>query len=131
MLVLVNDKVVFYTAWREKMTRYKSEEFGNQRAALIKETDGKTGRGDAYGEYIQLKEGDVFQIVIGEIPGGRVGGVLKVQVKDKHYKDDDHDDPILHPFVAGELSRDEKKALENSKFELKLTQIPEFKFVTE
>ncbi|MDP4624479.1 MAG: hypothetical protein NWT08_04990 [Akkermansiaceae bacterium] len=59
-----------------------------------------------------------------------VGGALKIQVKDKHYKEDNHDDPILHPFVAGELSRDEKKALEISGIELKLTQIPEFKFVT-
>ncbi|MDP4625166.1 MAG: hypothetical protein NWT08_08510 [Akkermansiaceae bacterium] len=130
MLVLVNDEVVFYTAWREDKTRYKSKEFGNQRAAKIKETGGLTGIGDAYGEYIQLKKGDTLQIVVAEIPGGNIGGTLKVQVKDKHYKDDKHDDPILHPFVAGELSRDDEKVLEESGIEFDLRQIPEFKFST-
>lgn len=130
MIVLVNGEVVFYTCWREDMTRYKSEDFGNQRAKKIKETGGKTGIGDAYGEYIQLKKGDVFQVVIGEVPGGNIGGVLKVQVKDKHYKEDNHDDPILHPFVAGELSRDQEKALEATNLGFNLRQIPEFKFVT-
>lgn len=129
MLVLVNGEVVFYTAWREDQTRYKSEEFGNQRAELIKETDGKTGLGDAYGEYIQLKKDDVLQIVVAEIPGGNIGGTLKVQLKDQRYKDNKHDDPILHPFVAGELSRDEEKALELSGIEFEFRKLPVFKFV--
>ncbi|MGJ8634232.1 MAG: hypothetical protein ACSHX7_09960 [Luteolibacter sp.] len=129
MLVLVNGEVVFYTAWREGKTRYKSEEFGKQRAAMIKETGGVTGLGDAYGEYLQLKKGDVVQIVIAEIPGGRVGGALKVQEEGKTYRKDDHGDPILPPFVVGKLSRDEEEALENTPLKLKFTSIPKFKFV--
>jgi hypothetical protein len=127
MMVLVNGKVVFYTAWYENKTRYKSKEYGNLRKENIKR---RNGSGDSYGEYIELKKGDTFQIVVAEIPGGKIGGVLKVQIKDKSYKEDKHDDPILHPFVAGKLSRDERKALESSRLELKLTQIPEFTFAT-
>ncbi|MEP3211884.1 MAG: hypothetical protein ABJQ29_01700 [Luteolibacter sp.] len=130
MLVLVNDKVVFYTAWREDKTKYKSTEFGKQRADKIKQTGGMTGIGDAYGDYIQLKKGDVLQIALAEIPGGNIGGVLKVQEKGKNYREDKHDDPILHPFVAGKLSRDQEKTLEETGFEFNLRSIPKFTFVT-
>ncbi|WP_411827810.1 hypothetical protein [Luteolibacter sp. AS25] len=128
MLVLVNGKVVFYTAWREGKTKYKSAEFGKFRANKVKETGGMTGSGDAYGDYLQLRKGDVVQIALAEIPGGKIGGVLKVQVKGQSYRNDKNDDPILHPFIAGKLSRDEEKALEKTGFEYNLRSIPEFKF---
>lgn len=131
MLVLVNGKVVFYTSFQPEAIRYESEEYGKQRQAYIDAAKHFVGKGDAYGEYVELKKGDELKIVIVEIPGGGMGGTLKVQVKDEKYKEDSHGDPILHPFVAGKLSRDDKEKLEKSRIEFDLRGIPDFKFVTE
>ncbi|MEP2777224.1 MAG: hypothetical protein ABJQ29_01695 [Luteolibacter sp.] len=127
MLVLVNDKVVFFTAWVEDKTKYKSKEISKQRKARLKGDEG-VGMGDAYGDYIQLRKGDVIQIAIAEIPGGHIGGALKVQVKGKTYETDKFGDPILPPFVVGELTENEKNALGNSGTQFNMNDIPVFKF---
>ena len=122
MMVMVNDKLVFYSVWNN-YGRRKAFGESNRR----KQSDTGTN-GDNYGEYIKLKKGDKLKLVFAEVPGGNVGGALKVQLKGKEYKMDHFEDPILHPFVTKELDADNIALLKKSKYQLDLKEVPVFKF---
>ena len=81
------------------------------------------------GEYITLRERDKIKICLGEVPGGNFSGRLHVQLKSVEYKKDEYDDPVLHPFISGELTAEEKAKLPPSLFNLE--KIPVFKFKKE
>lgn len=58
-----------------------------------------------YGEWFSLRKGDTIDVNvgIGERPGGKVGFVLMIQKKGVEYKKDSAGNPILPPFVFGQL----------------------------
>lgn len=118
--VIVNGKVVFYSAWQDA-NRLKPEEESNGR---------KEGNptSDAYGEYIRLKKGDDVKIAFAEVPGGHILGALKVQMKRFDYAENGKEDPILHPFVARKVDDDLIQEIKQSRVNLELRDIPEFIF---
>ena len=82
LVVMVNDKLVFYSAW-DNFGRRKAFGESNKRKKTSRSERGASG--DNYGEYIKLKKGDNIKLAFAEIPGGYVGGALKVQLKGKEY----------------------------------------------
>ncbi|MFC5051187.1 hypothetical protein ACFPK9_11275 [Rubritalea spongiae] len=121
MAVVVNGKCVFYNSFHD-VSKLKSKELSKRK----KETKSKTA--DVYGEFITLKKGDKVKIAFAEVPGGNIGGALKVELKRFNYDEDDYDDPILHPFVARKVKRDLEDELEATGIKLELKRIPEFIF---
>lgn len=121
MVVLVNGKVVFYVSRHEDRLRYKPDEVSNRR---------KEGGVNyiAYGDYIELKKGDELVLALAEIPGGSISGVLQVQLEGFNYKEDSHDDPILHPFIAEKMDRKLEKVIERSRMKYEFSRVPEFIF---
>lgn len=119
--VVVNGKCVFYNSFHD-LSKLKSKELSKRK----KETNSKGA--DVYGDFITLKEGDAVKIAFAEVPGGRIGGALKVELKKFNYDEDDYDDPILHPFVARKVKRDLEKELASTGIKLELKRIPEFIF---
>jgi len=116
--VYLNDKLVLdgsYHNWTE--FKYEDE---HPHAYL-------TGIGNKYGKWVRMKPGDRLRIVLAEVPGGHMGGGLQIQEKDRKYRKDDHDHPILAPFCLEKLSRDDKKRLESYGAPVDIRRIPEFR----
>lgn len=120
MVIFVNDKVVFYSAYQD-FNRYEPDEESNQRK------DGSP-RGLAYGDYITLNKDDTVKIVLAEVPGGSIGGTLQVQLKSFRYDLNSFKDPILHPFSTIAIKRDEEKELKSSGYQYEYNRMPEFVF---
>ncbi|GAA5495801.1 hypothetical protein Rhal01_01980 [Rubritalea halochordaticola] len=68
-----------------------------------------------YGEWFNLREGDVIDvdIAIGERPGGKVGFVLMLEKKGEEYRQAPDGRKILPPFVFGQLQPSDLDYLEN------------------
>ena len=73
-----------------------------------------SGQNLTYGDWIVLEAGKPVRIdlVIGEEPGGVVGGVLLLEEMGKNYETDANGRKILPPFSTSRLSPDERRELE-------------------
>jgi len=121
VMVLVNGKLVFYSAWQD-LNRLKPDAVSNGRK---KEENNSA---DAYGDYVKLKKGDKIQVAFAEVPGGSILGALKVQLKDHEYSLDGKEDPILHPFIARKADNELVEEIKSSGIKFELKDIPEFSF---
>jgi len=122
--VLVNGKLVFYSAWQD-LNNLKPK-------AVSKGRKAGSNTSVVYGDYIRLKKGDKVQVVLAEIPGGQVLGSLQVQLKTFRYKSEDqHGDPVLHPFVACKVDDDIEQKVSRSGIRYEMKRIPELHFVIE
>jgi len=45
-----------------------------------------TGTSNKYGKWVNIKQGDKLRIVLAEVPGGKMGGGLQIQEKDRKYR---------------------------------------------
>lgn len=119
LIVYVNDKIVFDGSWGAFTKEYsKGSNFGG------KSLMNKSMR---QGPYFKMSGKDKIRIIVGETPGGFVGGGLLIQQKDKAYTTDPQGNPILPPFVTEELSSADKERIRNIGVPLELTEIPVFK----
>ncbi|MEZ0274989.1 MAG: hypothetical protein ACAH88_08795 [Roseimicrobium sp.] len=64
-----------------------------------------------FGKWVKMKEPFKLDIVVGETPGGRVGGLLMVQDKDGKYQERADGTPILPIFTTTKLEADDIKRL--------------------
>ena len=62
------------------------------------------------GKWVKLNPGTKLKIVVGESPGGKMGGGLFIREKGKKYKQVAGGD-VLPPFTTSPLSNDDKKKL--------------------
>ncbi len=116
VMVLVNGKLVFYNAM-QNFNKFRPEVAASS-----------AGQNDSYGKYITLKKGDKIKIAFSEVPGGSIGGALRVQLKKFRYKENKKGDPILHPFVARKVDRKLEKEMESRGLDFEDRRIPEFIF---
>ncbi len=118
--VLVNGKVVFYVSRHKDILRYKPKAISNKRRnSGVDHT--------AYGDYIKLKKGDEVTLVVAEIPGGKVGGQLLVQLEKHEYAKDSSGDPKLHPFICDDATEEDLKKIKDAGLETE--NIPKFRFI--
>ncbi|MBQ9726727.1 MAG: hypothetical protein IJV65_04400 [Kiritimatiellae bacterium] len=73
-----------------------------------------SGQNLTYGDWIVLEAGKPVRIdlVIGEEPGGVVGGILLLEEMGRDYEKDANGRSVLPPFSTSRLSPDEKESLE-------------------
>lgn len=119
LIVYVNNKIVFDGSWTDHSGEFdKGEDV--PRPSLVHPLMRKAP------EFISLHEGDDILIVIGESPGGRVGGGLFVEEEGKTYKKNEGGANILPPFCAEALDRDDIKKLKKIKYPMELNDVPVF-----
>ena len=73
-----------------------------------------SGQNLTYGDWIVLEAGKPVRIdlVIGEEPGGVVGGILLLEEMGRDYEKDADGRKILPPFSTSRLSPEERRAME-------------------
>ena len=69
------------------------------------------------GKWVNLKQGDEFTIILGEHPGGKVGGTLMVERKGEKYKKRANGSPILPLFSIGKISDEDWKRVAASGYQ--------------
>ncbi len=126
LIVYLNDRVVFDGCYNAGYTKSFGKMEMHPNAPHLNGAPG----GTRMGPFIHPREGDHLRIVVGEIPGGNMGGGLFIEekgvenpgmAKDGKYR------PI--PFCTVPLSDKDKKALRGKKLmEFSTEKVPVFKF---
>lgn len=120
ILVRIDGQVVLESNWGGRATDWRPQE-------PLRGRRGLRSRDLVYGDWIQLENRPHrIEIVIGENPGGHVGGLLLVQDQNQTYRQTPSGHPILplftlHPFTAEDLARIEQK-----NFEIETRRVPLF-----
>lgn len=121
LVVYVNDKVVFDGSWSDHTGDFdKGEDVPG--ATMFDKVKMRRNK-----KFISLRKGDDIRIVIGESPGGFVGGGLFVEEKGVKYKKNKDGQYILPPFCAEPLDSDDIKRLKKIKYPIELDDVPVFK----
>ena len=76
-------------------------------------------------EYISIKPGSHIRIVIGETPGGYVGGALLIQEQGKKYREE-NGSLVLPPFATSPLREEDKERLSNMRSPIEVEDVPLF-----
>jgi len=77
-------------------------------------------------KFIPMSKGDEIRIVVGEVPGGFVGGGLFVAEEGVKYKKNKAGQDILPPFTTLPLTSEDIKRLKNTKYPMELDNVPVF-----
>lgn len=111
LIILVDGKVVLDTSWPynakpSPLTGWTPYEHVGAHASF-------SGQTLAYGDWMTLESGveHRLEFIIGECPGGVVGGVILVQERDTVYRKGKSGRPILPVFASTPLSQIEKQRL--------------------
>ena len=121
LAVYVNNKVVFDGSWSDHTGKFNSTTENYPGESMVNQPMRINKR------YITLKGGDQIRILLGESPGGQVGGGLFVEEEGVTYKKDKSGRNILPPFSTEPLSREARRRLKKIKFPIELDEVPFFK----
>lgn len=119
LLVFINGKIVFDGSY----SAYSPEYFKGE---AFKGTSIFKHRGMRQSPYVSIKSGDKLRIVIGETPGGSLGGGLLVQEEGKEYELCLDGSPKLPPFSTEKLTKEQKERLSNMNRPLEVDDVPIF-----
>lgn len=122
LLVYVNNRLVFDGSYDSEGADDARAPFGTTPVA-----GGLTP--PFVGKWCRLREGSELDIVIGERPGGRVGGMLLVQQKDKTYAKRPDGTPILPIFSLVEPRKEDLQRMKDVGYEM-AKETPIFKLST-
>jgi len=100
LIVQINNRVVFEGSWTD-YTGKLNEKNQIPGPRMIGRPMIKADR------YIELEKGDSIRIIIGESPGGHLGGGLFVAEKGVEYKKNDAGQDILPPFTTQALTSED------------------------
>ena len=114
LIVYINDKVVFDGSWQNGYTDYFDE------SESYKQGGDKNMR--VAGSYISPKVGDKIRIVVGEVPGGLIGGGLFIEEEGR----DTVRAPI--PFTSVPIEGEVREILEAKVRPMTLDDVPVFRF---
>jgi hypothetical protein len=106
LLVFIDGRVVLESTWGDHVTSWRpSEHVGAHRSY--------TTRPLVYGDWVTLKAlaPHRIDIIIGEDPGGKVGGLLLLQQEGGNYARESSGRPVLPVFAAQPLTPDDRAAL--------------------
>ena len=119
IIVYINDKIVFDGSW-DDYTGKLNKENEIPGPSLIKRP---MIQGD---KFISFKKGDKIRILVGEAPGGYLGGGLFVAEEGVKYKKNDDGQDILPPFTSQPLTSEDIKKLKKTKYPMELNDVPVF-----
>ena len=127
LLIYVNDKLVLDGCVSDFTGVIKSpaamEKHGHSEISELK----VGGRPLYAGPWFKFRRGDDIKIIIGESPGGFVGGGIFIQEKGKEYKKTDAGVIKLPPFTTVPLSEADTKRLESFEMPVEVDDVPVFK----
>ena len=111
LMVLIDGKVVHEFLWTGDPTPWEPAEY-------IGTHDCFAGKPLVYGDWFRLGslETKKLDILVGEHPGGLVGGVLMIQRKGQAYETGSQGRPILPVFAVQPLSDAEQQALQRATY---------------
>lgn len=112
LLVYVNNKLVLDGSWESNAEAEVRTEFGTKQMI-------GWPRVPYAGKWVKLRRGTTLDILIGERPGGLVGGMLMVQQKGKKYEMREKDGkgdgvPILPVFAFNEPRKEDRERMEKT-----------------
>ncbi len=119
IIVMIDGEVVLESNWGQPATDWRPQQRFNHRGLL--------SRNLVYGDWVPLQNRPHrIDLIIGENPGGHVGGLLLVQNQQTRYRETENGRPVLplftlHPFRQSDLDR-----FSASTFELELERVPLF-----
>ncbi|MGJ8642423.1 MAG: hypothetical protein ACSHX9_03370 [Luteolibacter sp.] len=102
LFVFVDEKMVLDASFRDD---YSSFNQTNKSGAQMRK-----GKSLIEGEWVRLIEGSRVKIIVGESPGGEMGGGLFIREKGKKYRQANGGD-VLPPFTTGGLTKEDIKKL--------------------
>lgn len=122
LLVYVDERLVLDGSW--------TEDFSDMKHTFKKGPEMARGKPIREGKWVRLISGTSVKIVVGESPGGKMGGGLFIRKKGKDYRKEGGGD-VLPPFTTSPLSAEDKKKLKNiqgasGKFPIEIDDVPLF-----
>lgn len=115
MVVMIDGKVVLEAEWdfvgKTGIMGWAPKEFNQQHTS-------PTGQCFVYGDWIEFSSSAPKRIdlLVGERPGGSIGGILLIQKKGVDYPKASDGRPLLPPFLTSPLSFPERTRLEGAKY---------------
>ena len=108
LTVLIDGQVVHEFLWTGDPSPWEPKEYVRQHASFA-------GQPLVYGDWFQLDSMQTRRIdlLVGEHPGGKVGGVLLIQREGEDYAKEPNGRPILPIFALQPLTPDEEAQLAN------------------
>lgn len=119
LIVYINNKIVFDGSWGKGF----SSDYNKMQTASMSHGISGLREKSKMSEYITPKAGDKIRIVVGEIPGGSLGGGLFVEEKKNEGK---NLKPI--PFVTVPVEGEVKSILRDKGVDLDLRDVPVYNF---
>lgn len=106
LLVCIDGRVVLEVGWGEPATAWRPTEHLAEHACF-------TGHPLVYGDWVDLRplQPRRIDILVGENPGGAVGGVLLIQQEGRDYQTAADGRPVLPVFAVQPLTEEEQAAL--------------------
>lgn len=106
LLVLIDGKVVLEAGWGQKVSEWQPIEFVNQHACY-------TGHPLVYGSWVEFSAAKPRRIdmIIGEEPGGYIGGLLMIQREGIHYQTVENGRPLLPLFTVQPLTAKDRLSI--------------------
>ena len=118
MLIYINDELVFDGSWNTSFSNLLNSEETFRGPKII-------GQPFKIGNYMSIKPGSELRIVIGETPGGLVGGALFIQEEGKQYREE-NGHLVLPPFATSPLREEDKERLSNMRIPIEVEDVPLF-----
>lgn len=119
LIVYINDEMVLDASWSPG---YTAE---GQSKGIIEGAPRRAYFGCS--DYLSLKEGDKIRIVVGEVPGGQMGGGLYVEERGVENPGVRRDGVFtLIPFSTLSLSKEDQDILKSKKLPMEVRDVPVF-----
>lgn len=110
LIVYVNNKPVLDGSW-VPMAGVGEGKYDNEIRQEFKGPPVAGSRTAYFGKWVKMHEPFKLDIVVGETPGGRVGGLLMVQDKNGKYEERADGTPILPIFTTTKMEMEDMKRL--------------------
>jgi len=120
LIVQINNKVVFDGSWSDYSGKLNESNELPGPSIIHNEMI----KGD---KFVDLRRGDKIRILVGESPGGHLGGGLFVAEEGITYKKNSGGQDILPPFTTQPLNSEDVKRLRATKYPMELNNVPVFK----
>jgi|GEM_PF-3379347 len=124
LMVYVDDKLVLDASF--------GPDYSNLKQVAKPGAVMRRGKPMIVGKWVSLRQGVKLKIIVGESPGGHLGGGLFIREKGKKYDQEEGGD-VLPPFTTVELSAEDKSRMKkipmmnlSGNFPIELNDVPVF-----
>ncbi|MFO1524191.1 MAG: hypothetical protein U1F77_19320 [Kiritimatiellia bacterium] len=109
LMVFIDGRIALEFLWTGDPTPWAPAEFADRHMCFA-------GRPLVYGDWLKMnpQQAHRIDVLVGEHPGGLVGGTLMIQQERRKYSLESNGRPILPVFTVQRLTYPERKALEDN-----------------